>query len=138
MAQSVLAARIAIKLAVEKEGTEVIVLHILEIPSFVYYHSAEMTNEMVNKGKAEVEKWFNQIANSKEVSKVKLKTHIIISTQSAYSEIIKYAEEEGVDLIVVGTREKTGLKGLLLGSVAANVVKYASCTVMVVKADKNK
>ena len=43
-----------------------------------------------------------------------------------------------MDIIVVGTRGKTGLKKLLLGSVALGVVTYAPCTVMVIKTDKDK
>jgi nucleotide-binding universal stress UspA family protein len=136
--ESVLAARTAVKMASENERAEVIALHVLEIPSFVFYHSDDMTKEMVNKDKVEVEKWFNQIVNASGESNVKLRTHIIVSIYSVYSEIIKYAEEQGVDLIVVGTRGRTGLKRLLLGSVASGVVTYAPCTVMVVKADKDK
>jgi nucleotide-binding universal stress UspA family protein len=42
-------------------------------------------------------------------------------------------EDKDVDLIVVGTRGKSGFKKLLLGSVASGVVTYAHCPVMVVK-----
>ena len=38
-----------------------------------------------------------------------------------------------VDLIVIGTRGRSGFKKLLLGSVASGVVTYAHCPVMVVK-----
>ena len=47
--------------------------------------------------------------------------------------IVNYAEEENVDLIVVGTRGKSGLKKLLLGSVASGVITYSHCSVLVVK-----
>lgn len=44
-----------------------------------------------------------------------------------------YAEKENVDLIVVGTRGRSGFKRLLLGSIASGVVTYAHCPVLVVK-----
>lgn len=44
------------------------------------------------------------------------------------------ARERGVDLIVIGTRGHTGLKHLLLGSVAERVVQKAPCAVLTVKA----
>ena len=47
--------------------------------------------------------------------------------------ILEYAEEKQIDLIVMGTRGRTGFKKLLLGSTASSVVTYAHCTVMVVK-----
>ena len=46
-------------------------------------------------------------------------------------EIIKEAKED--DLIVMGSKGRTGLDRLLLGSVAENVARHASCPVMIVK-----
>ena len=43
------------------------------------------------------------------------------------------AAELGVDLIVIGTRGHTGLKHLLLGSIAERVVQKAPCAVLTVK-----
>jgi len=39
----------------------------------------------------------------------------------------------GVDIIVAGTRGKSGFRKLLLGSVASGIVTYAHCPVLVVK-----
>jgi nucleotide-binding universal stress UspA family protein len=47
--------------------------------------------------------------------------------------ILEFAEEQNVDLIVVGTKGRTGFKKLLLGSTATSVVTYAHCPVLVVK-----
>lgn len=44
-----------------------------------------------------------------------------------------FAEKEKVDLIVVGTKGRSGLKRLLLGSVAAGIINYAHCPGMIVK-----
>jgi nucleotide-binding universal stress UspA family protein len=53
-----------------------------------------------------------------------------------YNEIIKYAEKSGIDLIVMGTHGYTGLKHMLIGSVAENVVRRAPCPVLTVRPDK--
>ncbi len=48
------------------------------------------------------------------------------------NELIRYAEEEGMDIVIVGTLGKTGLDRLLLGSVAENLVRHSKVPVMVV------
>ncbi|MBI5250853.1 MAG: universal stress protein [Desulfomonile tiedjei] len=50
------------------------------------------------------------------------------------NEIVKFADEEGVDLIVMGTHGWTGIKHLILGSTAENVVRSAGCPVLTVRA----
>ena len=49
------------------------------------------------------------------------------------NEIIRFAQEESVDLIVMGTHGWTGFKHLILGSTAENVVRTAICPVLTVK-----
>lgn len=52
------------------------------------------------------------------------------------SELIRYAEEEKMDIIVMGTLGRTGIDRLLLGSVAVNVVRHSKVPVMVVRKNK--
>jgi nucleotide-binding universal stress UspA family protein len=47
--------------------------------------------------------------------------------------ILKTAQEIGADLIVLGTHGRTGLRRLLMGSVAEQVVREASCPVLTVR-----
>jgi universal stress protein A len=47
-------------------------------------------------------------------------------------EIIEYAKEQEVDIIVVGTHGRTGLSHVLLGSVAEKVIRKAPCPVLAV------
>lgn len=47
--------------------------------------------------------------------------------------ICDLADEEGVDMIVMGTHGRTGLKRLLMGSVAEHVVRWANCPVLTFK-----
>jgi universal stress protein A len=49
-------------------------------------------------------------------------------------EIVAYAAEHGVDLIVMGTHGRGTLGRAFLGSVADNVIRQAACPVMVVRA----
>ena len=47
--------------------------------------------------------------------------------------IAEYAEEIGADVIVMPSHGRTGIKRLLLGSVAERVLRLAHCTVLVLK-----
>jgi nucleotide-binding universal stress UspA family protein len=47
--------------------------------------------------------------------------------------ILEYAEEEGVDLIVAGTRGLGGFSKMLLGSVSSGLVSHAHCGVLIVR-----
>jgi nucleotide-binding universal stress UspA family protein len=53
-------------------------------------------------------------------------------------EIVKEAGEWDADLIVVGSHGYTGLKRLVLGSVAQSIVSHAPCSVEVVRAKADK
>jgi universal stress protein A len=48
-------------------------------------------------------------------------------------EIVRFADERSADLIVMGTHGWTGLKHLVLGSTAENVVRTANCPVLTVR-----
>ena len=48
-------------------------------------------------------------------------------------EIVRFAGEADIDLIILSTHGRTGLKHVLMGSVAENVVRYAPCPVLVVR-----
>ena len=47
--------------------------------------------------------------------------------------ISDYAKDNGCDLIIMGSRGKNPLTGLLLGSVSTRVLHFAPCQVLVVK-----
>lgn len=53
----------------------------------------------------------------------------------AWVEIVRYANEHDVDLIVMGTHGTTGLKSILIGSQCERVVRRANCHVLAVKPD---
>ena len=56
----------------------------------------------------------------------------------ADEEIVKYAAEHEVDLIVIPTHARTGLAHIFLGSTAERVISHAPCPVVVVKRGEGK
>ncbi len=57
----------------------------------------------------------------------------IVLDREAASGIVRYADMNNVDQIVMGTGDKRGLSRLVLGSVAADVAGRAHCSVMVAR-----
>lgn len=55
-----------------------------------------------------------------------------------FVEIVRYARENEIDLIVLGTHGRTGLKHVLMGSVAENVVRKATCPVLTIRPTNHK
>jgi len=130
----------ALDLAV-KYDSELLLLAI--VPSQVHHGDSSGVFGMVapsyfNEYKKEADKWFEEIINhiSNETtidSSTRVKSDVITTPFSTPASILNYAEERDVDLIVIGTRGNSGLKKMLLGSVAADVVTYSYCPVLVVK-----
>jgi nucleotide-binding universal stress UspA family protein len=59
----------------------------------------------------------------------------VVKTQvgSPHPEIVRYAAQHGIDLIVLGTHGRGPLGHMLLGSVAERVVRTAPCPVLTVR-----
>ena len=77
--------------------------------------------------------WMENIRQMAEDKKVHFRSEVIDGVISAEATIVDYAESQNINLIVVGTRGRSGFAKVLLGSVASKVVTYAHCPVLVVK-----
>jgi len=52
---------------------------------------------------------------------------------SPYQEVVKFAEETGIDLIVIATHGRSGISHFLIGSVTEKIIRTAPCPVLVVR-----
>ncbi len=64
-----------------------------------------------------------------------LATEIHVASGVASERIPEFAEELGADLVVLGTRGLSGLKHVLLGSVAESVLRRSPCPVLTVRSE---
>lgn len=85
------------------------------------------------------EQYRQQAAKNLEAAKAKAaslgvtaRTELDSGTSPADA-ILTFAEKEGVDLILVGSRAKSGLDRFLIGSVAIKVVAHSKCSVLVLR-----
>ena len=128
------AADYAIEMA-KKDNAKLIALTVAHILSSSY-GLATLPDELKQakeKEMLESKQWFDKFNQNAKQNNIQLKTELIDTQMSVEGAIVEYAESEGVDLIIIGTRGRSGFKKMLLGSVASGVVTYATCPVMVVK-----
>jgi nucleotide-binding universal stress UspA family protein len=111
--------RLAHSLARDR-GACLIVLHVMPVPLVEEKrgYREEMAEELSRIGSPD--------------SKVRVEHRL--EEGDAATQILQVAQETGCDLIVMGTHGRTGLGRLLMGSVAEQVLRRASCPVLTVKA----
>jgi nucleotide-binding universal stress UspA family protein len=115
----------AIALA-ESHGASLTILYVYS-PSF---GTATVQSEGPNR-----QYWRDQLEQIRPVDPKIPVRHIFLEGDPG-TEIVRYATEAGMDLIVMGTHGRTGLERLLMGSVAERVMREAPCSVLVVKLPK--
>jgi nucleotide-binding universal stress UspA family protein len=135
---SLKAAKYAIK-AAKCEKAQIICIHVIAAPENIsefegkpFYALQAYFDEIGKSAKP----WFEKIIETGKkmaVSKDNIITDIFADVSSIADAIINYAENNNTDLIVMGTKGKTGLKRFLIGSVADGVVRHAHCPVLVVR-----
>jgi len=123
----------------KKYNAQLMVLYVLYSElGFAYSNLLGVTTpkaikDVLETQKKDVKNWFDEIRSKLKNTNFSVTDKIIISVSSIVGEIIGFADKEKVDLIILGTRGRTGFKKLLLGSVAEGVVTHSSCPVMVVR-----
>ena len=134
------AAQVAINIA-NKFNSEIIVLYVVVSPSKSEYANLtglvtpKQIDRIIDNAKNESKNWFKKIEDKvkEENPNIKISMKVILTGVAVYGEIIQYAQQESIDLIVIGTRGRSGIKKLLLGSTASGVVTYANCPVLITK-----
>lgn len=76
--------------------------------------------------------WRNQLEQIRPTNPNIPVSHVFLEGDPA-GQIVQYADDAGVDVIVIGTHGRTGVDRLLMGSVAEKVMREAPCSVLVVK-----
>jgi nucleotide-binding universal stress UspA family protein len=110
------------------------VIYVLELISYPYEFPLKVLNEIKGLHDSELKNKIAEI-HSQEGNKVKIK-HKVIESINPYLGIIRYAEDEKPDIIVMNTHGRKGMKKLMLGSVAEKVIQEAPCSILAIKPTK--
>lgn len=130
---SLKAAAYGIDLA-KKNNSQLTIIYVIHIhASSLMYTTDSAFKQFIEKNKSEAETWFDTIRNNAKDKGIEIKTEIIEELYSVAGAIINYAEKNNADAIIIGGTGRSGFKRLMLGSVAADVVRYSKCPVFVIK-----
>jgi nucleotide-binding universal stress UspA family protein len=111
-------------------GARLIVLHV--VPEFAAVYQLEqeeverLSAHMQQIAEAEMRRLWQERGGEVDYE-------LVVTIGAPAHEIVRVATERQVDLIVIGTRGRTGLAHALLGSVAEQVVRLAPCPVLTVR-----
>jgi nucleotide-binding universal stress UspA family protein len=127
------AAKYAIKLA-KDENADLFCIHVIVSVPYAYASSPLAIEQYFKDIEEKAQSWFDKVRDmAKDEGISELKTETFRDVKSVIGSIIDYATSRDVDLIVIGTRGRTGLKRFLMGSVANGVVQHAHCPVLLVR-----
>ncbi|MFZ5595476.1 MAG: universal stress protein [Bacillota bacterium] len=108
---------------------EMHVVAVIHLPD--YAGTIDEVDDVVKEGK----KFYTEAINAVVAEGVKqgIEMHSKILYGHIGNTLIKYAKENGVDLIITGAHGRSPIGKLLLGSVSDYVVKHSGCPVLIVK-----
>jgi nucleotide-binding universal stress UspA family protein len=117
----------------EEHGSRLILLHAYHLPvEFQQLEGAYLPPDFWANVKSEAEQSLARYVE--ELAGRGLQIDTVVCEGYAATAIVEAAASRSVDLIVIGTHGLSGLKHLLLGSIAERVVQKAPCPVLTVKA----
>jgi nucleotide-binding universal stress UspA family protein len=131
--QSMRAVDIAISLA-KRYGSALTALYVVHIPfGENLYPRSVWYKEFIDDIHRATDGWLAEIQRHGNENGVEISSKMKETAESVPAEITRYVKEDKTDLVVVGSKGKSALEKLFLGSVAAGVLSYAPCPVLVVR-----
>ena len=118
-------------------GAKVVLLHVIDLPTqlqpdtVIVPSSTGAPLSVKEYALSSADAHLTDIAQ--RLAKDNLKATPFVRIGNPVDEITKFIDEEKVDLVIMGTHGRTGLKHLLVGSVAERVVRTSPVPVLTVR-----
>jgi len=133
------AATYAAELARRFDAEELHCIHVADIPADLVATSAYyMTGPSEDFVEQVLEESRKNLAEFVRKNLAGLPVQTAFLEGRPFVEIIRYARDKKIELVVISTHGRTGLQHALFGSVAEKVVRKAPCPVLVVKRDERE
>jgi nucleotide-binding universal stress UspA family protein len=130
------ALRVAIRLA-NDAGAELVVAHAWHVPALAFAGEVPYTGDLLDDMEGASKR---ALARAREHAVV-LGAHRVSATFMSgmpWERICAYAgDDPAIDLVVTGTHGRTGLRRMLVGSVAEKIIRHAPCSVLAVRGGRD-
>ncbi|MCH5374546.1 MAG: universal stress protein [Planctomycetes bacterium] len=117
-------------------ATRTYVLHVIEEQSGGWFHSnvdQEKLAEYREKKKAEVEQQLEERLSSLDYRTLQLGVQTFVEFGAPDQHILKMIEEHGIDVVIMGTKARTGIGGMFVGNTAERLLPHLPCSLLAVK-----
>lgn len=108
-------------------GSALTVVSVVDVPPEFYGEAPNAVEALINNARRYVEK----VSELAEAAGIKVDTYV--KEGEVYETIVGLVPEHKIDMIMMGSHGRTGLRRLLMGSVAEKVIGHAPCPVLVAK-----
>lgn len=113
------------------------VLYILHvIPANPDHYNLErcLVKSELDRIKATLREDREKMYNDRYLSQIKDKGNVRVVTESGREDkkILEFAKKENIDIIVIGTRGRTGVEHLFIGSVAEKIIRHSPVPVFII------
>ncbi len=126
------AARKAFNLA-KKYRSEISAIYVSFIPDSMSRAPQYTRDELHQHDVEQMKYWLKDVTPEAKEDNINFKIKVKQTNTSIVEEIIKIADAENIDLIVIGSTGKSKLERIFVGSVAQGVVSNAKCSVLLVR-----
>src|SRR5262249_50917557 len=109
-------------------GTGITLLHVVELPvAWGELRPFDVDRELSHRAAAQLKEWAAELASR---TKLPVSTRVCVGNPG-HQVLEVLGAELAFDLVVIGSRGRTGLARMALGSVAEKIVRHAPCAVLV-------
>ena len=110
------------------------ILHIIPPTTPLYGYASFVSKEQLDKVEADNQKYIEKMFHDKYLNHIidKRKVKTVTKSGREDNEIIKFAQKEKINILVIGTHGRTGMEHAFLGSVAEKVIRRSPIPVFVI------
>jgi universal stress protein A len=130
------ALRYALALAEKLDVPSIDVLHAWDLPGYLRpdltVWAGDVSGSLAEHARREADEGMSQLFERLGLAE-RADVRSFVLSGTPYATILSTLEEDGYDLVVMGTHGRSGLSHVLLGSVAERVVRHAPCPVLTVR-----